>query len=32
MSSLAFGSGPGWDPNVLYTTGFDGTVRAVHPA
>ncbi|WP_420826408.1 SMP-30/gluconolactonase/LRE family protein [Rhodococcus rhodochrous] len=31
MSSLAFGSGPGWDPNVLYTTGFDGTVRAVHP-
>ncbi|UYP20513.1 hypothetical protein OED52_08325 [Rhodococcus sp. Z13] len=32
MSSLAFGAGPGWDPNTLYTTGFDGTVRAVHPA
>lgn len=32
VSSVAFGTGPGWDPNTIYTTGFDGTVRAAHPA
>lgn len=32
MSSVAFGDGPGWDRNTLYTTGFDGAVRAAHPA
>ncbi|MGV9745970.1 SMP-30/gluconolactonase/LRE family protein [Rhodococcus zopfii] len=31
ISSVAFGAGPGWDPNTIYTTGFDGTVRAAHP-
>lgn len=31
VSSVAFGEGPGWDPDTLYTTGFDGTVRAVLP-
>jgi len=30
MSSVAFGSGPGWDPDTLYTVGFDGTVHAAH--
>ncbi|MBH0122780.1 hypothetical protein I0Q12_26125 [Rhodococcus sp. CX] len=32
VSSVAFGAGPGWDPNTIYTTGFDGTVRAARPA
>lgn len=31
VSSVALGEGPGWDPGTLYTTGFDGTVRAVLP-
>ncbi|WP_068162882.1 SMP-30/gluconolactonase/LRE family protein [Rhodococcus phenolicus] len=31
VSSVAFGNGPGWDPDTIYTTGFDGTVRAAHP-
>ncbi|MFB7722349.1 SMP-30/gluconolactonase/LRE family protein [Nocardia sp. NPDC056100] len=26
VSSVRFGSGPGWDPNSLYATGFLGTV------
>lgn len=30
-SSLRFGAGPGWDPNSLYVTGFDGTVRKLTP-
>ena len=32
VSSVAFGAGPGWDPDTIYTTGFDGTVRAARPA
>lgn len=32
ISSVAFGSGPGWDPDTLYTTGFDGTVHALRRA
>lgn len=31
VSAVAFGEGPGWDPDVLYTTGFDGAVHAVRP-
>ncbi len=31
VSAVAFGDGPGWDPDVLYTTGFDGSVHAVRP-
>lgn len=31
VSAVAFGEGPGWDPDVLYTTGFDGSVHAVRP-
>ncbi|WP_416063378.1 SMP-30/gluconolactonase/LRE family protein [Rhodococcus indonesiensis] len=31
VSAVAFGDGPGWDPEVLYTTGFDGSVHAVRP-
>ncbi len=30
-SSVRFGAGPGWDPESLYSTGFDGTVRRLVP-
>lgn len=30
-SAVAFGSGPGWNPDALYVTGFDGTVRELTP-
>ncbi|WP_410661526.1 SMP-30/gluconolactonase/LRE family protein [Amycolatopsis sp. lyj-112] len=30
-SSVRFGAGPGWDPESLYSTGFDGTIRRLVP-
>ncbi|WP_414945460.1 SMP-30/gluconolactonase/LRE family protein [Amycolatopsis sp. cmx-11-32] len=30
-SSVRFGAGPGWDPESLYSTGFDGAVRRLVP-
>lgn len=30
-SAVEFGSGPGWDPNALYATSYDGTVRKLTP-
>ncbi|WP_336084658.1 SMP-30/gluconolactonase/LRE family protein [Nocardia sp. SSK8] len=31
VSSVRFGSGPGWDPNSLYATSFLGTVTKLTP-
>ncbi|MFG1782314.1 SMP-30/gluconolactonase/LRE family protein [Rhodococcus oryzae] len=31
ISSVRFGSGPGWDPNALYATSFLGTVVKLTP-
>ncbi|MCX5041747.1 SMP-30/gluconolactonase/LRE family protein [Aldersonia sp. NBC_00410] len=30
-SSVRLGAGPGWDPNSLYATGWDGSVRKLTP-
>lgn len=30
-SAVEFGTGPGWDPAALYTTGYDGTVHKLVP-
>lgn len=30
-SAVKFGSGPGWNRDALYATGFDGTVRELTP-
>ncbi|MFL6062346.1 MAG: SMP-30/gluconolactonase/LRE family protein, partial [Marmoricola sp.] len=31
VSSVRFGSGPGWDPASLYATSFTGTVTRLRP-
>src|SRR5690606_7208655 len=31
ISSVRFGTGPGWDPNALYATSFLGTLTKLTP-